>query len=135
MSNRFSRFLPLFAIATGVALVMATSAFKEAPKNKNGDTMIAFEYNAPGSDPNPYSQTNVETLGNWQYTSDNSACTSGNVKACKVYVSSAYVDGSGPSNYTLDPSYVITASSGAVSHVTATSDGSTSGTDFSNKPN
>ncbi len=128
----FSKLLPACGFAIAAALAGVTSAFKEAPKTKSGDTMFTFQYVPPsGTD---YSQASVENLSNWQYTSDNTRCSDQQIRACKVYVTQGFVDGTDPGNYTLDPSYEITASSGTTSLVTATSDG-LSNTYITNKGN
>lgn len=92
--KRFSRLLPLFAIVTGVALVMVTSAFKQAPKDKSGDTLYTFQYNPPAT--NPFSVTNIENVSNWSSTSTSPGC-SGNQKACSIEATDDYVDNSGSS--------------------------------------
>ncbi len=126
------KILPACAVAMGVALVMATSAFKEAPKDKSGDPLYTFQYNPPGTD--PYSVANVEDVGNWSYTANTDPCTSGTAKACKIYAS--HVDNSGPEPVLLTSENIsATLNMGTgTARVVSTADGS--GSSFiSNKPN
>lgn len=93
--------------------------------------MYTFEYTAPGGS---YSQTNVQTKSNWSYTPDATRCNDVNSKACRIYATDNDVIPDGNGGYTLNSTFSITASSGSVSHVTATSDGS--GSDYiSNQSN
>jgi len=112
MTN-ISKLLPACGFAIAVALVAVTSAFKEAPRTKGGDTMYTFEYNASGG--TDYSATSVEKASNWSYTSDDSRCTDVNNKACRIYVTEDYVDN--PSSApALDPSIDIVAAAGTGSN-------------------
>ncbi|WP_156522645.1 hypothetical protein [Arachidicoccus ginsenosidimutans] len=127
--RRLSRLLPVFAIAIGVALVAVTSAFKEQPKSKSGQTLYTFEYS--GGD---YSQASVEDVGNWDFTSNNDPCISGVAKACKIYAS--HVDASGDEPV-LDSSENIVAAYNSATQtyrVGSTADG-TGSAYISNKPN
>ncbi|MGF7231363.1 hypothetical protein [Arachidicoccus sp.] len=129
---RLIKILPTCGLALGVALVLATSAFKEAPVNKSGETMYTFQYNAP-SGLHPYSAANVENVANWSYTSSTS-CNGTNVKACGLQVPESYVDDPTGSP-TLDASINISAteSSPNVAYVSGT-DAGTDAT-ISNKSN
>lgn len=90
--SRLSRLLPLFAIVTGVALVTATSAFKEAPKSKSGATLYTFYYNS-----SDYSTSAVENEGNWTYTPSSDLCSFDDEKACRIQVTADYVNNPGTS--------------------------------------
>lgn len=79
--KKVSHLLPIFAIAIGVALVTVTSAFKEKPKFKSGDTTYYFEYQS-GDASNP---------SNWQYTSDETLCD-GDGESCKIRLTQAHVN-------------------------------------------
>jgi len=120
-----NRFMTICAIAGGMTLVGVTSGFTKAP-NGQLDPPLRFQYVVPQNVSNPYSQTNVETLTNWEYAASDPGCSIGNTKPCTIKVSEDYVQGSTPSSYTLDPSFVITASNDSIAHVTGTSDGTTS---------
>ncbi|WP_162923686.1 hypothetical protein [Arachidicoccus soli] len=126
------KILPACAVAMGVALVMATSAFTKAPTNKSGDTLYTFQYNAP-SGMHPYSQANVENVANWSYTTSTS-CNGVNVEACGLQVPESYVDDPIGSP-TLDASIDISAteSSSNVAYVSGTAAGSNA--TISNKSN
>lgn len=110
--------MPAFAIAIGLGLAMATSAFKEVPIT---DPVYSFVFNPPsGTD---FSDDAVMDLSNWQYTSDNDQC-SGATRACKITVTSGYKTGSSPANYALDPSVDIQATENVSgeAHVTSIAD-------------
>ncbi|WP_460767137.1 hypothetical protein [Niabella terrae] len=106
------------ATAMAAALAWAASDTDKKPVVEKAYTMRTFQYN--GLD---FSQTEVQKNSNWNYTTNTTACPAGSDIACKINVSDAYVvpDGSG---YKLDPSLVITASSGSISHVISTTEGS-----------
>ena len=130
----FNRIVTAIAIGGGMTMAAATSGLLNT-SNQQFDDPMEFEYVAPpitASNPDPYSQDNVENLANWHYTSTDPGCSSGNIKACAIHVSPSHVLGTDPSNYTLDPSFVISASSGTTSHVTGTSDG-TQPSNFTNR--
>lgn len=99
---QLKKILPLFAIAIGLALAMATSGFREGP-----ETVFSFVFVAPGG--TDFSDDAVMDEANWDYTSDNNQCT-GFVKACKITTGSSYVTGSSPATYALDPSISVQAS-------------------------
>lgn len=123
---------PFAAMAVGAVLALATSAFNKASKSKSGDTMYTFQYNPPsGTD---YSENSVKDVANWSYTTNNDRCNDNNVKACKIYVPEAYVDGL-PTSHTLDESIdIVTGGTSTQAYVTSTDAGTT--TDyFSNKLN
>ncbi len=115
------KLLPTCGLALGVALVIATSAFKEAPKDKSGDPLYTFQYTGPSD----YSQTEVEDVSNWAYTADTDPCDNHNVEACKVQVPESYVDNP-TSSPTLDASINIgaTVSSNGTAYVSSTDAGS-----------
>jgi len=120
-----SKFLTAVAIVGGTVLAGLTSGFTEAA-NVQLEDLVRFQYEAPQStptNPDPYSQANVETLTNWQYAPSDPGCSAGNIKPCIINVSEDYVQGSPQTTYTLDPSFVITASNDSIAHVTGTSDG------------
>lgn len=75
------KILPACAVAMGVALVMATSAFTKAPTNKSGDPSYYFQYQS-GDASNP---------ANWQFTSSGSGC-SGAGESCKILLPEEYVN-------------------------------------------
>ncbi|HEU0228656.1 MAG TPA: hypothetical protein VFQ86_13030 [Arachidicoccus soli] len=118
------KLLPTCGLALGVALVLATSAFKEAPKDKSGDTLYTFEYNAPAT--NPYSAANVENVANWSYTSGTPSCDANNQKACSIEVHSNYVNNPGAPSSTLKSNFSISATNYDMSdaYVASTSDAS-----------
>lgn len=124
--------LPACAVAMGVALVLATSAFKEAPTNKSGETLYTFQYNPPAG-MHPYAQANVENVANWSYTTS-TTCNGLNVEACGLQVPESYVDDPTGSP-TLDASINISAteSSANVAYVSGTDAGSAA--TISNKSN
>lgn len=101
------KLLPTCGLALGVALVIATSAFKEAPKDKSGDPLYTFQYNAPAT--NPYSETNVENKANWSYNAGTPSCDDNDQRACSFEVSSNSVDVPTMGNPTLKSSFSITA--------------------------
>lgn len=116
------KILPTCGLALGVALVIATSAFTKAPKDKSGDTLYTFQYNAPPT--NPYSQANVENVANWSYTTSNPSCDNTPVKACSLQVPESYVDNPG-SSPTLDASIdITTGGSASVAYVASTASSS-----------
>lgn len=123
MTN-ISKLLPASGFLIAAVLVMATSAFKQAPKTKGGDALYTFQYNPP-TGTNPYSESNVEAKGHWSYTATTDRCSDDDVKACKIYVSGSNVVPSG-SSYTLASGFTISAteSSPNIAYVSATSDGS-----------
>ncbi|AYD49068.1 hypothetical protein D6B99_16455 [Arachidicoccus soli] len=98
---------PFAAMAVGVVLALATSAFNKVPKNKSGDTLYTFQYNAPVT--NPYSQTNVENKANWSYTAGTPSCDDNDQQACSFEVSSNSVDIPTMGDPTLKSSFSITA--------------------------
>lgn len=119
---------PVFAIAIGLVLAVATSGFKEEPMKENNLVMHTFEYTAPGGS---YSQANVQDETHWVFTSSSARCNDQNVKACRIFVTDDDVTPSG-SGYVLNSGFGITASSGSNSYVLSTDAGS--GTNFvSNK--
>lgn len=113
------KIVQLFAIALGLVLAVATSGFKEV---KAPNSMHTFLYTAPL---NSYDQTDVQDPDNWQYTSSTNRCDDQDVKACRIFVTDKNVVSSG-SNFALKPGFQINASSGSVSFVTSTDDGSSS---------
>jgi hypothetical protein len=122
------KMIPAFAIAMGLVLAMATSGFKEGPKDHNKFAMRTFEYTAPGGS---YSQLNVQNESNWAYTSSTDHCNNQDVKACRIFATDDDVTSSG-SGFVLNPGFEITASAGSNSYVISTDAGS--GTNFvSNK--
>lgn len=119
--TQLNKILPVCAIAVGLALVGVTSAFTKV-SDKHLDDLLSFQYAAPMVQ-DPYSQPNVQSKAHWEYTSTDPGCSTGDIKPCVIHVSPDYVQGTTPSNYALDSSFAITASSGTTSHVTGTSDG------------
>ena len=114
--------MPAFAIAIGLVLAMATSGFKEGPKNKSGDQLFTFQYNPPsGTD---YSTTSVQDVNKWSHTSDNSDCSNNDVKACKVRVPVTYVNNpTGTPSLKPSINLVATESSSGISYVSSTAAG------------
>lgn len=122
------KMFPVFAIALGLVLAMATSGFKEEPMKQNNLVMHTFEYTAPGGS---YSQANVQDETNWVYTASTARCNDQKEKACRIFVTDDDVTQSG-SSYVLNSGFGITGSSGTNSYVVSTDAGS--GTNFvSNK--
>lgn len=80
MAN-ISKLLPASGFLIATVLVMATSAFKEVPKQR--DDTYTFEYNPPTE--NDYSAASVHNVANWQYTDDPSPCL-GSDKTCSLEV-------------------------------------------------
>lgn len=91
--KKLTKILPVCGFVIAVALVGVTSAFKEAPKQWNGQSTLTFEYSAPNGS---YTPADVSTLSNWHTTSDPSECSNKQNRACKIYVPDAapYVDAS-----------------------------------------
>lgn len=132
--KKLTKILPVCGFAIAVALVGVTSAFKEAPKGQNGQTLYRFMYDL--SSPNigtAYSETSVEDERNWTYAPEES-CPSGTVKACTIEASQ--VDLSNPAQPELLQAEAIDADTNpaGVAHVTSTADGSGS-TVITNKAN
>ena len=76
------RIFPVFAIAIGLVLAVATSGFKDKPTNKDLSTYY-FVYHperGPASDPD-----------NWDFTSDNSLCE-GDGQSCKIRLTEDHVN-------------------------------------------
>ncbi len=71
---KIKKIMPLFAIAMGLVLAMATSAFKEMPKESFSSTF--YEY--VGTD---FSQTNIQEISN--YVRSTNSC-SGTKNVCGV---------------------------------------------------
>lgn len=93
--KKLTKILPVCGFVIAVALVGVTSAFKEAPKQWNGQSTLTFEYTPPDPQNPSYAPADVSTLSNWHTTSDASECSNDNQRACKIYVPDAapYVDG------------------------------------------
>lgn len=70
------------AIAGGMTLAVATSAFTIAPQTKSLDDSYFFEYQPGEIVANPSS---------WEYTPDESECR-GDGKSCKIEIKADYVD-------------------------------------------
>lgn len=121
-TRRLSRLLPLFAIATGAALVAVTSAFKEQPKTKSGDTLYTFYYNGPN-----YTTAAIENESNWVYTSSSDLCSFDPEKACRIQVTEDYVNNPGTMSATLKSSANVTATENSehpgTSYVSSIADG------------
>ena len=116
------KMLPAFAIAIGLALAMATSGFKEVPKNKNGDQLFTFQYNPPGG--TDYSTTSVQNVTKWSYTTDNNDCSNNDIEACKVRVPVTYVNNpTGSPSLKSSVNLTATESSAGISYVSATAAG------------
>lgn len=118
--KKLTKILPVCGFVIAVALVGVTSAFKEAPKTKGGQTLYQFQYDPPtGSQ--AYSVANVENVANWKYAPSGS-CNSDNIKACTIMAS--HVDDSDPTDPVLLNSENITAqeTSTDVSIVASTAD-------------
>jgi hypothetical protein len=114
------KMIPVFAIAMGLVLALATSGFRQGPKDQNKLGMHTFEYTAPSGS---YSQLNVQNEANWVYTSSTSRCNDQDVKACRIFVTDDDVTTSG-SGFVLNPGFEITASAGSNSYVISTDAGS-----------
>lgn len=71
------KMMPAFAIIMGLALAMATSAFKEVPKGNQN----AYYYEYQGPD---FTKTNIQDAGN--YTRTTLSC-SGTHNVCGVFLS------------------------------------------------
>ena len=71
------KMIPSFAIAIGVALALATSAFRETPKGNQNP--YYYEYQGPD-----FSKTNLQEPGN--YTRTSLSC-SGSTNVCGVFLS------------------------------------------------
>ncbi len=137
----FSKLLPACGFAIAAALAGVTSAFKEAPKDKSGQTMYTFEYTPPASDPtHPYSVGNVENVANWTFTSNDDRCLDVNIRACKIFASPDNVDASGDEPVLLsteDISAAIFPTTGTA-YVQSTDDGAlgtATASNISNKSN
>ncbi|MFT3903837.1 MAG: hypothetical protein QM727_11735 [Niabella sp.] len=113
-------FIPVCTFILGLALIFTVSAFTKQSVVKQ-DELHVFEF-VPPTDSVPYSQANVQNIANWKHTESAERCPEGDVQACKIFVTKGNVVAQ-DSSYILSPNFVITASEGDVSHVTATSDG------------
>jgi hypothetical protein len=80
--------IPAFAIAMGLVLAMATSAFKEVPK---GNFDLTF-YEYTGSD---FSQTNIQNINN--YVKSTNTC-SGTRNVCGVLLATDTGTGNPPNS-------------------------------------
>ncbi|ANI89706.1 hypothetical protein A9P82_10645 [Arachidicoccus ginsenosidimutans] len=78
---------PFAAMAMGVVLAFAASAFKQVPHSKSGDDMYTFQYDPEGT----YTESSVQDTSSWQYTSSPVTCL-GSDKACTIQVSEDYVN-------------------------------------------
>lgn len=102
MRINFRRLLPMFAIATGVALVGVTSAFKEAPKVRSNDpTTYYFQFNGSnGQEDQPAEWSQID-----ENTYDLSPCNSTH-RGCALATTSVTSDGTNlhPSQVDVDGS-------------------------------
>jgi|SRR5665213_826931 len=72
-----NKMIPSFAVATGLAMAMATSAFREVPKESINPYF--YEYQGPN-----FTQANIQDVDNYARTS--SSC-SGSTNVCGVFLS------------------------------------------------
>jgi hypothetical protein len=98
------KIIPLFAIAMGLVLAMATSAFKETPQKINGVNTYLFEFDSS----QPYDVAHVEDKSNWDLNQSAAECDQTDEEACTIRVPEADVDNPGPSA-TLKSSFSISA--------------------------
>lgn len=98
------KMIPSFAIAIGLALAMATSGFREGPKDINGANTYLFEFDSS----QPYDVAHVQDKGNWDLNQSAAECDQNNEEACTIRVPESDVDNPGPSA-TLKSSFSITA--------------------------
>ena|SRR3569623_382807 len=71
------KMIPAFAIAMGLALAMATSAFKEVPKGNQNQ--YYYEYQGPD-----FTKTNIQDANNYVRTT---LSCSGSTNVCGVFLS------------------------------------------------
>jgi len=119
---QLKKMMPVFAIAIGLVLAVATSGFKEGSKDKNGVNMYLFEYD----NSQPYDITHVQDKGNWDLNQNAAECDQTNEEACTISVPESDVDNPGPSA-TLKSSFSITAATNSTTgtaYVSSLSDAS-----------
>ncbi|MGN6804011.1 MAG: DUF6520 family protein [Ginsengibacter sp.] len=117
---KVKKIMPVFAIALGLVLALATSAFKQAPKDQNGVDTYLFEYDIS----QPYDVSHVQDKANWDLNQNAAGCDQTNQEACTIRVPESDVDNPGPSA-TLKSSFSITAatnSSTGTAYVSSLSD-------------
>lgn len=115
------KIIPLFAIAIGLGLAVATSGFREVVKDSNGFDLFTFEYNPPENVTNPYAPEYVQDEDNWQYTTDNTHCSNDDVKACRIFVTSGFVN---PDNSLNSSINIMVGGSSTQAYVQSTAVGS-----------
>ncbi len=116
------KMFPVFAIAIGLVLAVATSGFKEGVKKINGLTTYLFEYDSS----QPFDITHVQDKGNWDLNQNAGECDETNQAACTIRVPESDVDNPG-STATLKSSFSITAamnSGTSTAYVSSLSDAS-----------
>jgi hypothetical protein len=118
---QLKKMMPVFAIAMGLVLAMATSAFKEGPKDKNGFDLFTFKYNPPENQTNPYAPEFVQDESNWEYTTDDSHCSNDDVKACRIFVPAEFVNPDNSLNSSID---IVADGSSTQAYVESTEAGS-----------
>ncbi len=117
----------MFKHILGMVVALSTIAFLLSSfKNSSSKhvQLYTFVYDPPDV-ANPYSETNVKDVSNWDYTPDNASCNNNNTYACKIFVPATYV---GSGNTLLSTISIQTGGSPIQAYVTQTAAGT--GTSF-----